>query len=187
MIRRTTGIALLALVLFLASLSGLTDSLWSEAKTVRGTVSTVEGDLVWFFRSCDDPEAEGKDVGTWTVKLDSSDPDQKTLLVTLGNGYPGYHFYCDLHLANSGTLPVKVKEVRVINPNPQALAVTAHEDLDEVGKELEPCGFTPDWGTKPPNVPAKCRTEIQLTVHIEHGAEQNANYRFSVEVELEQG
>lgn len=174
----------LALVIALGALGG-SSAHWQESLFVNALVQTGEVDPVWFFRSCDDPEAEGKDVGTWTVVPDPADPKRETLLVAIGNGYPSYEVYCELHLANNGTIPVKVKEVSVLNPNPEALTVSAVHEEDGGEKVLQPCGFTPEWGTKPNEVPAHCRTEIQLTVHVEAGAEENSIYEFSVEVHLE--
>jgi len=163
---------------------GLAYYLWPEAMVVQGRASTGETGAVWFFRSCDDPEAEGKDVGTWSVG--PADDEHKTLQVTINNGYPGYELYCELHLADSATSPMRVTGVNVTNPNPQALTVTAQEDPAEAGKGLQPCGFTPAWGTRPARVPAHCRTEIQLTVRIEQGAAQKSSYGFTIEVKLEQ-
>ncbi len=177
------AVPLLLPVMALSAL-GLAQGLWSEAVEIRGTVSTANLDPVWFFRSCDDEEAEGKDVGSWQVGVDPN--NRERLLVTITNGYPSYQLYCEAHLANDGTVPVKVKRVTVTNANPQALTVTAVHEEDGGAKELEPCGFTPPWGTRPSEVPARCRTEIKLTVHLEAGAQESAAYTFTVEVELEQ-
>lgn len=178
------SIACLALVIALGAV-GVSSAHWQETLFVNALVQTGEVDPVWFFRSCDDPEVECKDVGTWTVEPDPADPKRETLLVAIGNAYPSHQLYCDLHLANNGSIPVKVKEVRVLNPNPEALTVTAVHEEDGGEKVLQPWGFTPDWGTKPKDVPANCRTQIVLTVHVEEGAEQNSVYEFSVEVHLE--
>ncbi len=186
MTRRTiAGIAVLLvpIALMLGSFT-LAYYLWPEAMVVQGRASTGGTGAVWFFRSCDDPETEGKDVGAWSVA--PADREQKTLQVTISNGYPGYEVYCELHLANSAAFPLKVTSVSVINPNPQALTVTAQEDPAQAGKVLQPCGSTPAWGTTPAHVPARCRTEIQLTLHIEQGAAPKSSYGFTIEVKLEQ-
>ncbi len=187
--RRTiAGGAVLFVPIALMLLSfGLAYSLWPEALVVQGSVSaagTGRTGPVWFFRSCDDPEAGGKDVATWAVEPNGR--DQTALRMRVNNAYPGYQVYCELHLANSGNVPVEVTGVNVLNPNPQALTVTAQEDPAQASKVLRPCGFTPTWGTRPSRVPALCRTEVQLTLQVEQGAAENSRYGFNVEVRVEQ-
>jgi len=178
----------MVVIVVVSALIGTVYTLWSDNLWVNATITikTGEVDPRWFFASCEDLEAEDKDVATWAVEADPADPELETLLVTIDNGYPSYRLYCELHMANTGTLPVKVKEVRAINDHPEALTVTAQEDPDEVGKELQPCGFIPAWGDGANEVEAHCRQEIQLEAHVEQGAQQNSFYRFSVEVEVEQ-
>jgi hypothetical protein len=186
--RAIARVAILSLPILLVLLSfGLATALWPEALVVQGSVSAAgsgRSGPVWFFRSCDDPEAEGKDVATWAVEPNGR--DQTALRMRVNNAYPGYQVYCELHLANGGNAPVEVTGVNVLNPNPQALTVTAQEDPAQASKVLRPCGSTPAWGTRPSHVPAQCRTEVQLTLQVEPGAAENSRYGFSVEVRVEQ-
>lgn len=186
--RAIARVAVLSIPILLVLLSfGLATTLWPEALVVQGSVSAAGGGrngAVWFFRSCDDPEVGGKDVAVWAIEPNGR--DQTALRMRVNNAYPGYQVYCELHLANSGNVPVEVTGVNVLNPNPQALALTAQEDPAQASKVLRPCGFTPAWGTRPSGVPAYCRTEVQLTLQVAQGAAENSRYGFSMEVRVEQ-
>lgn len=186
--RAIAQVAVLFIPILLMLLSfGLAVTLWPEALVVQGNVSaagTGRTGPVWFFRSCDDPEMGDKDVATWAVE--PTDRDPTALRMRVNNAYPGYQVYCELHLANGGNVPVEVTGVNVLNPNPQALTVTAQEDPAQANKVLRPCDFTPSWGTRPAHVPARCRTEVQLTLQVERGAAENSRYGFNVEVRVEQ-
>ncbi len=186
--RAIARVVILSVPIALMLLSfALAYSLWPEALTVQGRVSaagTGRPGPVWFFRSCDDPEAGGKNVAAWAVEPNGR--DQTALRMQVNNAYPGYQVYCELHLANGGNIPVEVTGVNMLNPNPQALAVTAQEDPAQANKVLRPCGFTPAWGTRPSRVPAQCRAELQLTLQVEQGAAENSHYGFNVEVRVEQ-
>lgn len=54
--------------------------------------------------------------------------------------------------------------------------------FDGVGSQLEPCGFTPAWGTNPLNVPVDCQAAMSLILHVEQEADQNAWYSFQFRV-----
>jgi len=155
------------LVLALASL-GLGYGLWSKTLTIDGTVETGSVDAVWFYASC--TETEDKPVGEFTVEPDPL--DQEILLVTIGNGYPSYYLDCEVHFANSGSMPLKIRAVSLPSPNPAPdVTVTL---IDGIGAQLEPCGFTPRWDTHPLDVPAECQQASSLLLHIEQEADQNA-------------
>jgi hypothetical protein len=152
----------------------------------RSTSASIalDGDAAWFFRSCHDDQVSP--VATWEVGLSAAEPGQKTVFVGVENAYPGYRLVCDLHFANSGDLLLAVKEIAVLNGNPAVLDVQAIEDHSEGGKVLRPCGFRPVWGTRPNNVPANCRSEIQLLLTVGEQAEENSRLAFAVQVKLEE-
>lgn len=175
-----TGVLLMSLVIALGAL-GVVFALWSKTLTIEGTVETGNVDGVWFFASCaENPpsgEVEGKDVGQFTIAPDPL--DQEVLIFTITNGYPSYLVDCEVHFANNGSIPIKIRGI--VEDDPNGLAVT-EALFDGVGSQLEPCGFTPSWGTNPLNVPADCQTAQSLLVHVEQSALQNAEYQFRFKV-----
>jgi len=155
------------LLLALASL-GLGYGLWAKTLTIDGTVETASVDAVWFYASC--TETEDKPVGEFAVAPDPN--DQEILLVTLDNVYPSYYLDCQVHFANNGSMPLKIRGVSGPVPNPAPDVTVTF--IDGIGAQLEPCGLTPAWGTHPSLVPTNCQQASSLLLHIEQTADQNA-------------
>lgn len=176
------GSVAMLLVLAVAML-GVGYALWSKILTVEGTINTGKVDAVWYFASCtENPEneppgeVEGKEVGDFL--LEPNPNDQEILEFTILNGYPSYTVDCEVHFANSGDIPVKIRGIVEIDPNGTAVSERL---IDGINTQLEPCGFTPEWGTSPldqrfPDLPGgqQCDKAMSLVVHVEQEALQNA-------------
>lgn len=95
------------LLLAVASMS-VAFGLWSKVLTIEGTVHTGNVDAVWFFSdTCEEPEAEGKDVGSATIRTHPD--DQEILILEVENAYPSYLVDCQIHFANKGNIPIKIR------------------------------------------------------------------------------
>ncbi len=152
---RSFNLTLIALAIATGFL-GITQTLWSENVTIGGTITTSDVAGIWFYRSCDE-KPKGQETATWLIEPDPNDSSRHRLLVTIQNGYPNFSLYCEVHFANDGTVPIEITNVKVFNPNPAKLTITAVEA--EPNKIMQPCGFTPDWyegrkGTETRDVPA---------------------------------
>jgi len=166
------GVVAVVIVLALASI-GVVFGLWSKVLTIDGTVNTGNVDAVWFLASCaenpPDGEVEGKDVGQFSIAPDPN--DQEILIFTIENGYPSYLVDCEVHFANNGSVPIKIRGIAETDANGGAISEVL---IDGIGSQLEPCGFTPAWGTSIFGVPSDCQTAMSLAVHVEQPALQNA-------------
>ncbi len=169
------GAMAVMLVLALATI-GVVFGLWSKVLTIDGTVNTGTVDAVWFAAACSENpfdvppgEFEGKDVGSVTAVPDPA--DQEILIVTLENAYPSYEVDCQVHLANNGSIPVKIRGISEVDPNG---GVVTEILQNGIASQLEPCGFTPTFPTSPSAVPQDCQSAMSLVVHVEQEAEQNA-------------
>jgi hypothetical protein len=164
------------LVLALATI-GVVFGLWSKVLTIDGTVETGNVDGVWFAAACSENpfdvppgEFEGKDVGSVTVAPHPS--DQEILIVTVENAYPSYEIDCQVHFANNGSIPFKIRGISGPTPDPAPdISVGLSDGIDQ---QLEPCGFTPTFPTSPLLVPDNCEAAMSLVLHVEQSAEQNA-------------
>ena len=175
--RRMPPLGAMAVMLLLALATiGVVFGLWSKVLTIDGTVETGNVDAVWFAAACtenpfDVPpgEFEGKDVASVTAVPDPA--DQEILIVTLENAYPSYEIDCQVHFANNGTIPIKIRGITKDDPNGGVISEVL---IDGIGSQLEPCGFTPTFPTSPAVVPLDCQSAMSLVVHVEQEAEQNA-------------
>lgn len=169
--RRIQRNMLMLLLVIGTSLVGTVHGLWFENLEIGGTVTTGEMTSVWFYRSCDE-KPQGQTTATWSVRPRDNQWGQDELVVKVGNAYPNFQLYCEAHIANTGSVPIRVKNIIVINSNPTGVSVTAVEA--EPGKVIQPCGFSPDWPDVSKNdkgydlklVPAHCRLEIQFTIKM---------------------
>ncbi len=152
-----------------------------QADSAIGLECTAGGQAVWFYRSCRDFETH--DVASWSVELDRSS-QQRSLLAGMSNGYPGYRVQCELHLANTGQVPLSIGQVSVSNSNPLALIVSAAPAPGESGRVLQPCRKAPAWGTSPSSVAANCQGQINFSVLVGSSALQHHSYGYGVLVTL---
>ncbi len=144
-----------------------------------------DGNAVWYYHLCQENES-AYDVASWAVSPQKADDVRQVLMLDVNNGYPGYRLTCRLHLANSGSAPLRITNVRVKNPHLEALDVTASIGSNHSDNVLQPCGGTPSWGTEPSEVPAECQQEIELSVGVLDGAEEGRRYGYTVTVGLSQ-
>ncbi|MEN4011561.1 MAG: hypothetical protein AB1453_15045 [Chloroflexota bacterium] len=180
-------------VLGLLLLTGIAYGLWSETLRVEGVVHTGEVYGEWTSCICNDdgldplptpwpyayPRPIRKDVGSTTCVIDEKDP--RILRLTITNGYPSYWGNCEVHFANTGSVPVIIRGYRVIPHNFTLATSNGAENgeiwvryWDGVGAQMEPC----DHDT--------CEQASSLQFHVEQPAKENHTYRFSVQVCLGQ-
>ena len=143
------------------------------------------GEAVWFNFTCTDEETV--DVAAWHVQQDLTDSTRQTLVMQVENGYPGYKLACQFHLANTGSLPLRVFDVQVLNLHPTEINIQANESPPDAGKLLQPCLVSPLWLTPPDQISPLCRTTINLTVQVKPEAGQDAAYGYGIEVILTEG
>lgn len=116
------GLLALAIVLSLGLL-GVGFANWTETLEI-GQNPTETGELDVEFTECacsDNDEALGENGGTVECVLkdgsdiepDGSPVDSSLAEITVKNAYPGYKASCDLTIRNNGTIPAKLKSVRL--------------------------------------------------------------------------
>lgn len=157
--------------------------------TIRPATAMVNlqygrGEAVWFYRSCTSP-IPGT-VANWTVNLNPSVSNGTSLNFRLNNAYPGYRLTCELYFANSGKLSFAVHEIKVYNPNPDDLHLSATVAAAEQNKIIQPCNSRPAWGMDPSRVPAKCQSRIKVILALGQNIAQNNRMEFGVRVRLEE-
>lgn len=177
---------------------GVGYGLWAKTLTIEGQVHTGSVDARWTGRVCsefnswpdlpkddeDDGEAEGKDVGEWSVTIDPD--DDQILHFTLVNGYPSYAVDCQVHFKVEGTIPVVVRGTSIIPGN--GLTHCTLDDLDSGNKKILRCDqltviFTDNLGSQ---LHPGEEAASSVTVHVEQAAEQEARYEFDIGVCLAQ-
>lgn len=186
--QRSLGIVILVIT---TSLMGTAHGLWFETLEIGGTVTTGEMTSVWFYRSCDE-KPQGQETADWSVRPADNQWGQDELIVIVGNAYPKFSLYCEAHIANTGSVPMKVKSIQIFNTNPTGVTVTAKQA--EPGKVIQPCPFSPDWPDVSKNdkgypitqVPAKCRLEIQFTVTMKPSLARDSTVAIGFLVEFQQ-
>ncbi len=154
-----------------------------RADSAIGLQCTAGGQAVWFYRSCRDSETH--DVAGWSVGLDPRSQMQ-SLLAAMTNAYPGYRLQCELHLANTGQMPLSIGSVSVGNTNPLALSVSAAPAGGDSGRVLQPCRRAPAWGTSPSQVAANCQATINLSILVGQSALQGHSYGYGVLVNMKE-
>ena len=165
-----------ALVLLSLVLTGFAYAHWEKIVTITGTVDTGELDLeIVSFSDTDngiDGEAvyppdptKDKDVADTTIEVDPNDP--KKVIVTITDAYPSYEVWIHFTIRNVGTIPVKLKEIRVTAPD--CITVEAWNHIEE---QLEPY----------PNEPYQ--SDYSARIHVEQCAEPGATYTFTIEFEF---
>jgi hypothetical protein len=136
--------------------------LWARPTAARAELLSARGAAAWFYRACRSvpPDAPAR----WSVE-------------------PGYRLACDLHFANSGQIPFLVKEIKIVNPRPIDLSITALEG-PPARRALKPCGYAPRWGLLAERVPAACRSVVKITLALGPNVSENSRLDFVVQVIL---
>jgi hypothetical protein len=142
-----------------------------------------KGEAVWFYRSCT-PARPGA-VATWKVEPNPSVPSRTSLNFQVKNAYPGYQLVCELYFANTGKIPIGMREITVSSPNPKELILSAAIAPGEQRKILKPCGFKPSWGKNPASFPLNCQSKMKLMLTIGPNVQENSHLTFSVQVRLQ--
>jgi hypothetical protein len=178
---RNTLLFFVLIALVLALISVVIDASPAAAKA---NLQYFSGEAVWFYRSC----STGKSgtIANWIVELNQRVKDQSSMIFQVNNTYPGYQLACELYFANSGKVPVSVKEVTLYNPNPGELTLSAGIAPGEQKKIIQPCGFKPTWGRNPANLPSSCQSKLKLVLTIGQRASENSRMEFAVQVRLEE-
>jgi hypothetical protein len=155
----------------------------------RPTSAKVElvagkGEATWFYSLCQ--PGRPNPAATWTVGLNPLVSNRSSLKIRVENAYPSFQLQCDLHFANSGEVPFKVKEISVYNPNSGDLVLSVTVAPSENGKVISPCRSRPRWGVHPSSLPASCRSKINLALTIGPQVDENSRLDFAVRVRLEE-
>jgi hypothetical protein len=175
------------LILALASL-GVSYGLWSDTLEINGVVHTGYVDAHMTLGEVDqgeyvpngtndDLEVELKDVAECTAELkpgplgDAPDydtpPDKVDISIT--NGYPSFHCYVEIDVANAGTIPIKVKPpsaTNVVNTGGSNLTI-----------ETLAC-WTTDLQLEPGEDSVTAFPQCRVHIHIEQSATEKADYYF---------
>ncbi|MEW6188578.1 MAG: hypothetical protein AB1466_00470 [Actinomycetota bacterium] len=198
---RKLGIICLALLVGLAFV-GFGYAWWMKTLKVDGTVKTghicasytkafTDDNAVVDDAAKDsqddgkDPAASGpdpkprqnKDVGSSSATIVSA----TSATVTISNGYPCYYTTAWYDIHNAGTIPLKIKEVRV-NGVPVTPSVPTPFDLDGDGIDdvtIHVTNIAIGQIFDPSNT-----IQMDLDIHVEEGAPQAATMTFLVEVDF---
>lgn len=133
------GILLLALMLGLGAL-GVTHAHWVQISYIGATATIGEGDLGFTTEQCEFFQYYGTsdtDYGCTCNFTDSDgDGDLDVMEATITGLDPscGYKLYSTI--SNNGTLPMRIDDVQIQNPNPGQ--VTISEEVTLVGTQVDP-------------------------------------------------
>jgi len=165
--------AIPVLILLALVLTGYAYAHWEKIITISGSVDTGTLNLVIVSVSDTDNGIDGeavyppdptkdKDVADTTIRIDPY--DQQKAIVTITNAYPSYEVWIHITIRNVGTIPAKLKEIKVTAPD----CITV-EAWDHIGEQLEP------YPTQP------FQSDYSGRIHVEQCAEQGATYTFTIE------
>ncbi len=152
----------------------------SDVMASAGTVNTCEFSLEFTDCTCTDPPGTDdpgytEDIGyCQCMPVDSdSDGDDDMVQIRVTNAYPRY--WCDFEITvrNNGTIPAKITEVLVNEPDPEAIELNGEgfwSGPGLVGTVLDP-GET---------------TQASFSLHILQQISQGKTYNFSIQIEAVQ-
>lgn len=156
---------------------GASYAAWSENIPISGAMAT--GVLDWNFDRwgqqddgddyLSDPgfvNIRQVDKGVASTKVRPLNTDKNTLLVTIDNAYPGYYNNPYVTLKNTGTIPIKIQQPVVTNPNPVEVSLRWLEsDADPiVGKVLMPGQYV----------------SVYYEFRVNEPAQENSSYTFTI-------
>ncbi|MCL4269650.1 MAG: hypothetical protein KJZ72_08895 [Anaerolineales bacterium] len=185
-------------LIFLLAGLGVAYGLWSEILQIDGIVYTGEVYGEWTSCICTDvmpgsldptPADYGlpwpypypstfprKDVGSTSCTIDKEDP--RLIHLTIQNGYPSYWGNCEVHFANTGSVPIIIRGYKVVAENFKLASKNGAEDgelwvkyWDGVGAQLEPCPAPDGY---------ECENAASVQYHVEQPALENYTYEFDV-------
>jgi hypothetical protein len=176
---------------------GMGYTLWADRLTVNGTIHTGIVDVAYTSAAAvEAAEVEGKDVGNCSVALSAgvignaiiggvnygnqgtppggnvdTGPDQAD--ITINNAYPFYACDISLTVSNVGTIPVKLQQLVITNPDPVALTITQGACWANEFQLEATASQTPPGGTFVNS--ATCTIHIQ----VNEEASENTTYSFT--------
>jgi len=221
------GIAALFLVLTtIIAFSGIVYAMWSENLYINVEVDTGYVDADFDQAVCNDPPStfslDPSECGCWnynTMTWSGSRYDKdvanctvsgvgtKTLTVSIKNAYPCYYSSVAFNITNTGTIPVKVKSIRLIEISNKTHVWIA--GVNFTAEDLTPCTtyyIDADAGTvsttltsgvdfsihlsTPLNLYVQIDPDQELSgdlcVHIEQDAAESSSYDFKIEIVVAQ-
>ena len=155
--------ATFAILMLALGVAGFAYAHWEKLVTVDGEVTTGKLNLI-IVSAADDDEplkpdpGKDKNVADTEIIVDPKDPQKAIVKIT--NAYPCYYVYWHMTIKNIGTIPAKLKEIIIDNPNP-CLEVRA---WDRQYEQLHP----------------NEEGDYSGYVHVKQCAEQGATYTFTV-------
>jgi len=155
------------ILMFALAVTGFTYAHWEKIVTINGAVNTGKLDLVIIDASdSDDPlkpdPGKDKNVADTEIIVDPEDPQRA--IVTITNAYPSYYVYIHVTIRNVGSIPAKLKEIKINAP--ECIEVGA---WDHIGEQLEPYPKEP------------YQSDYSGYIHVKQCAEQGATYTFTIE------
>lgn len=186
--RLPLGVIAAALLVGLATI-GIVNGLWSKNLVINGTVTTGDLNVDWVVASSGDlfgPDGctdfggfdcaflVPKDVGSLDCFID--DEDAQILHFEIFNGYPSYEADCEVHMANTGSIPFVIRgfAIDTSNSSPPLTNCVVVESSDQT--QVIKCDqLKVGWFD---NVGVQCDPGSQcgassLLVHVEQAAAQN--------------
>lgn len=153
-------------------LMGFAYAHWEKIVTVNGKVNTGKVNLIIVPGTPSDTDngidpGKDKDVADTTIVIDPLD-NQKAI-ITITNAYPCYEVYWHITIRNVGTIPVRLKDIIVDNPN-ACLDVQA---WDKITEQLDPESWDGPQGNY--------QGDYSGYVHVLQCAKPGTTYTFTVE------
>ena len=164
-------VAIFGVLIIGLAVAGASYAMWTETLSVSGTVAAGELDAGFLECECSDSDGDGVYEGEGHVLCELTDTDgdgdNETAVITIVNGYPCYTATCDLTIMNTGTIPLHVAGVNIVNADPE-LDVSISDD---------PTCTILDVGET---------ATFDVEVHVNDNAAELGDYGFSVTVDIEQ-
>ncbi|RLG59574.1 hypothetical protein DRN86_04055 [Candidatus Geothermarchaeota archaeon] len=199
--------------------SGVTFALWSKTLTIQGTVNTGTVDADFDYAISNDPpdtvSNDPEECGSWDFYVDSmkwtggryskdvascsvSGVGTQTLVITIENAYPCYYASVAFNITNTGTVPVKVKSLKLVKINGTAVdgvdltnCTTYYIDVENLKNETSPfpeADFSIHLSELAIGQQIDPDKELpgDLCIHLEQGATQDSTYSFEIEIVVAQ-
>jgi hypothetical protein len=165
---KTKMTAIFAILMIALMVAGISYAMWDKTIYLYGTVNTGEVDAEFSRIYCDDDGIDpgyDKDVASCECYIDGT--DHQIAYVEIDNGYPCYSVIVYFEIDNTGTVPVKIQNIILTNPNTEVTVVIT--DIS-IGQQIDPGDSV----------------RGDLEIHIKQSAAENAQYTFSIEIFLVQ-
>ncbi len=173
--RNIKVLAIPMILIFGLLISGLAYAHWEKIITITGSVATGDFDLIIVEGSPSDSDSGidpgyTKDIADTTIIIDPNDPGRA--IITITNAYPSYEVFWHVTIRNVGTIPAKLKEIRVVDPTP---CITV-EAWDGLGRQIDP----ESWG----GPLGDYQEDVSGRIHVEQCAEPGG-VPYTVTIEFE--